>query len=311
MTSRDKFVDIDAVLRDLQESISRLTEVDTTEIASKVASLRKELYQGMDRWSSVEVSRHPERPGADAYIGAIFSGFMELHGDRLYGDDPAVIGGPALLDGVPVMVIAHRKRSVHKRDYLNHHYGMASPAGHHKAIRLLKLAEKTARPVVTFVDTPGAYPVPEAEYQGQAFSIAQCLAVIASVSTPVVACIIGEAASGGALAFGFGDRIIMLENAFYSAISPEGFSSIKYGDATLKEDAAEVLRGTGRDLYEAGLVDHLVSEPMGGAHNDPAAVISETGRLIRECLRELGQLDIREMLRMRSRRIEGLVPLPR
>jgi len=306
--SRDKFTDIDNALKELQETISRLNDIDTAEIGRKVEVFRRELYEGISRWGSVELSRHAERPGIDEYIGSIFTEFTELRGDRVYEDDPAVIGGPAFLDDVPVMVVGHRKRSGGKKDYIRFHYGMASPSGHYKAIRLYRLAEKFARPIITFVDTPGAYPVPEAEDRGQAFSIARCIQTIAGVRTPVVACIIGEAGSGGALAFGFGDRIIMLENSFYSAISPEGFSSIIFKDPTKKEKAAETLRGSGRDLYAAGIVDYLVREPVGGAHNAPDQVIEDVGRAVRQYVNELVKIPVEEVLKARAAFIQRLVP---
>ena len=247
-------------------------------------------------------------PGADEYIAAICADFMELHGDRVYEDDPAVIGGLATIDENAVVVIAHKKRSVGGKGYIDHHYGMASPSGHYKAMRLMQLAEKFSKPIVTFVDTPGAYPMPEAEDRGQAFSIARCIATIARIRTPVIACIIGEAGSGGALALGFGDRIVMLENAFYSSISPEGFLSIISGEAMNKEYAADTLRGSGRDLYVQGLVDYLVREPVGGAHNEPGQVIQETGRAIRQYLHELTAIDIDELLTTRAKRVENLLP---
>lgn len=308
MKSRDKFTDIDNALKELQETISRLNDIDTAEIGRKVEVFRKELYEGISRWGSVELSRHAERPGIDEYIGNIFTEFTELKGDRVYEDDPAVIGGPAFLDDVPVMVVGHRKRSGRKKDYIRFHYGMASPSGHYKAIRLYRLAEKFARPIITFVDTPGAYPVPEAEDRGQAFSIARCIQTIAGVRTPVVACIIGEAGSGGALAFGFGDRIIMLENSFYSAISPEGFSSIIFKDPTKKEKAAETLRGSGRDLYAAGIVDYLVREPVGGAHNAPDQVIEDVGRAVRQYVNELVKIPVEEVMKARAAFIQRLIP---
>ncbi|MGC9325056.1 MAG: carboxyl transferase domain-containing protein [Desulfomonilia bacterium] len=306
--TRDKFVDIDKALKELQDTISRFHEVDTAEFMHKVEDLRRDLYDGITRWGSVELARHTDRPGIDEYVTRIFDGFMEFKGDRIYEDDPAIIGGPAFLDTIPVMLIGHKKRSAHQKDHTKFHYGMASPSGHYKANRLLKLAEKFGRPVITFVDTPGAYPVPEAEYRGQAFSIAQCIATIASVRTPIVACIIGEAGSGGALALGFGDRIIMLENAFYSSISPEGFSSIIFGDSTQKESAADTLKGTGKDLYRDGIVDILVKEPTGGAHNNPNQVIDEVGAMIRQYVHELQALDIGEVLRQRALSIGRLVP---
>jgi len=308
MKSKEKFIDIDNALKELQETISRLKGIDTAEIGRKVEVFRKDLYEGITRWSSVELSRHSDRPGIDEYIAHLFRDFTEIKGDRRYEDDPAVLGGLAFLDDIPVVVIGHKKRSEGKKDYIRYHYGMASPSGHYKAIKLFELAEKFKRPVITFVDTPGAYPAPEAEDRGQAFSIAQCIRMVACVKTPVVACIIGEAGSGGALALGFGDRIIMLENAFYSAISPEGFSSIIYGDSTKKEKAAETLKGSGRDLYGYGIVDYLVKEPTGGAHNDPALVIDGVCRAVRQYVYELVKMPIEEVIKARSAFIQRLVP---
>lgn len=305
---KDKFDEIDNALKELQESITRLEGVNTEEIAKKVNQFRVEIYEGISRWSSVELARHVERPVFDDYLGAIFTDFMEIRGDRIYDDDPAVKGGFAFLDDIPVVVIGHMKRSAGLKDYAKHHFGMASPSGHYKAMRLMKLAEKFKKPVITFVDTPGAYPVPDAEYRGQAFSIAQCISTIAGLKTPVIACIIGEAGSGGALALGYGDRIIMLENAFYSSISPEGYSSIIYGDAANKEIAADTLKGTGKDLYRDGIVDYLIEEPTGGAHNNPESVIAEASRIIRQYVKELSDMDIDELVRKRGSKIEQLVP---
>lgn len=308
MKRNDRFVDIDQALMELKKSINAIPGLDTFEYARKVDDLRSELYAGISRWESIEIARHIVRPGVDDFIAAICDGFMELFGDRISEDDPAVIGGLAMVEGIPAVVIAHKKRSGGGKDYIEHHYGMASPSGHYKAMRLMKLAEKFFKPLITFVDTPGAYPIPDAEDKGQAFSIARCIATIASVRTPVIACIIGEAGSGGALALGFGDRIIMLENAFYSSISPEGFSSIIQGDASNKENAADSLRGSGRDLYAQGIVDYLIREPVGGAHNDPTTVIEETGKAIRKYLKELLSMDIDEVLAARAKRIENLTP---
>lgn len=308
MKNKDKFNEVDNALKELQESIAKLEGIDTADLARKVEVFREEIYAGISRWGSVELARHPDRPVFDDYLCSIFNQFIELHGDRTYEDDPAVKGGLAFLDDLPVVVIGHKKHSSRQKDYAKYNYGMASPSGHHKAIRLLKLAEKFGRPVITFVDTPGAYPVPETEYKGQAFSIARCISTIAGVRTPVIVCIIGEAGSGGALALGFGDRIIMLENAFYSAISPEGYSSIVYGDSSNKEQAADSLKGTGKDLYLDGIVDYLVREPIGGGHNDPAAVIDETSRVIRQYAGELRETDIDDLIRRRAARIERLIP---
>jgi acetyl-CoA carboxylase carboxyl transferase subunit alpha len=309
MRSKDRFDEIDNALKELQKSITRIEGVDTDELARKVSTFREEIYAGISRWSSIELARHTGRPVLDDYLSGIFRDFTELHGDRLGEDDAAVKGGFAFLDDVPVVVVGHKKRSSRNKDHVKYRYGMASPSGHHKAMRLMKLAEKFGRPLITFVDTPGAYPVPETEYRGQAFSIARCISTLASLKTPVVVCIIGEAGSGGALAFGFGDRIVMLENAFYSAISPEAFSSILYGNASNKEQAADALKGSGRDLAREGIADHLIKEPVGGAQNDPAAVVEATGKALRQCVSELLDMDREELVQHRAAVIERLVPL--
>ncbi len=310
MKDRDseRFIDIDNALKELEHSIAELTDVDTSELREKVQGLREDLYRGISRWEQIEIARSFARPGTQDFIEGIFSDFMEVHGDRAYGEDPAIIGGLAILDNIPVVVIGHKKHSKNKRDYIHHNYGMAMPAGHRKAIRLMKLAEKFAKPVITFVDTPGAYPGPEAESQGQAFSIAQCISSVASIKTPVISCIIGEAGSGGALAIGFGDRIIMLEHAFYSAISPEGYSSIIFEDTSNRKKAADVLKGTGSDLLAAGIVDYLIPEPTGGAHNSPQLVIEATSKVIRYCLKELLSIDTDMLLKKRAEKIESLLP---
>ncbi len=308
MRSKDRFDEIDNALKELQKSITRIEGMDTDELARKVSIFREEIYAGISRWSSIELARHSGRPVLDDYLSGIFRDFTELHGDRLGEDDSAIKGGLAFLDDVPVVVVGHKKRSSGSKDYVKYRYGMASPSGHHKAIRLMKLAEKFGRPLITFVDTPGAYPAPETEYRGQAFSIARCISTLASLKTPVIVCLIGEAGSGGALALGFGDRIVMLENAFYSAISPEAFSSILYGNALNKEQAADALRGSGRDLTRGGIADHLVKEPVGGAQNDPAAVVEATGKVLRQCVAELLDMDREELVQRRAAVIERLVP---
>ncbi|HEY9160926.1 MAG TPA: carboxyl transferase domain-containing protein [Desulfomonilia bacterium] len=315
MKKSGKFADLDKALKEYEASLIR-AEKDVDDKAKKSSAearklandLRKDLYSEITRWECIEIARHPARPGVCEFISGIFDSFMELHGDRALGDDPAITGGLAFLDKKPVVIIGHKKHTTGHKNYLEHHFGMASPSGNNKAARLMKLAEKFSRPVITFVDTPGAYPDPVAEDRGQAYSISTCINAISSVRTPVIACIIGEAGSGGALALGFGDRMIMLENAFYSAISPEGFASIKRGDETTKEEAAEILKGTGRDLYAQGLIDYMVMEPLGGAHNDPESVINETGKAIRRYISELKDVDTETLMRKRFQRIEGLMP---
>ncbi len=309
MRSHERFTDLDKALKELEQSITKLAEadIDVEEIAKKVKDLREEQYTGISRWERLEIARHPERPGAYEFIKSIFDEFWEVYGDRVYGDDPAIIGGLAMLEGKPIVVIGNRKRSPHKRDYAEYRYGMASPEGYHKATRLMELAEKFDKPVITFVDIPGAYPGKEAECKGQAFSIARCISTIVSARVPIVACIIGEAGSGGALALGFGDKIIMLEHAFYSSISPEGFCSIVWGDASHKEIAADLLKGTGSDLYKGGVVDYLVKEPLGGAHNNPSKVIEDTSKAIKGFLKDLISMKKEDMLKARAKRVEGLM----
>lgn len=315
MKKNGRYADLDNALLKYEESLAN-AEINIDDKAKKSSSearklaneMRKDLYSEISRWECIEIARNQARPGICEFIAGIFESFMELHGDRALGDDPAIMGGLAFLDKRPVIVIGHKKHSTGQKNYLEYHFGMASPSGNNKAARLMKLAEKFSRPIITFVDTPGAYPDPVAEDRGQAYSIAMCVNAISSVKTPVIACIIGEAGSGGALALGFGDRMIMLENAFYSAISPEGFASIKRGDETTKEEAAEILKGTGRDLYAQGLIDYIVMEPLGGAHNDPDTVIKETGKAIRKFISELSGVDTDILMRKRSQRIEGLMP---
>ncbi len=305
---KDKFVELDQALKELRASLERLDDVDASEVTRRVESLRQDLYDGVSRWSSIEIARHPQRPCCDDYIAELCDEFYDLHGDRCYGDDPAIRGGLAKIAGRSVVVIAHKKRSSSRKDNINFHNGMASPSGHNKVVRLLKLAEKFGHPVVTLVDTPGAYPIPEAEYKGQALSIANCIATIADLKTPVIACIVGEGGSGGALAIGFGDRMIMCENSFYSVISPESYASIVYRDTERKEEAAEALKGTGADLLELGIIDRLVQEPVGGAHNEPAAFVKTIAKIIKETLDELQSSDIDDLLRLRDQRINALAP---
>mgnify|MGYP000908834598 CR=1 FL=1 len=315
--AKKTFLDFEQPIAELESKIEELRYVQTEsavdiseeidQLSKKSQQLTKDIYSELSPWQITKIARHPERPYTLDYVRDIFTDFVELHGDRHYADDLSIVGGLARFNGHACMVMGHQKgRDTKERAMRN--FGMSKPEGYRKALRLMKTAEKFKLPVFTFVDTPGAYPVPETEYKGQAFSIARCISAIAGVRTPVIVCIIGEAGSGGALALGFGDRIIMLENAFYSAISPEGYSSIVYGDSSNKEQAAESLKGTGKDLYLDGIVDYLVKEPVGGAHNDPAAVIEETSRVIRRYLGELCEMDLDELVRRRAAGIERLIP---
>lgn len=252
----------------------------------KVEDLRASIYRNLTRWQRVQLARHPERPYTLDYIYMIFQDFMELHGDRAFGDDKAIIGGFAKLKdssgfSQSVAVIGHQKgRDTKSNLYRN--FGMANPEGYRKALRLMKLAEKFKKPVITFIDTPGAFPGIEAEERGQAEAIARNLFEMSKLETPIICVIIGEGASGGAIGIGVGDRILMLENAWYSVISPESCSSILWRSWSFKEQAAEALKLTAPDLIEFGIIDRIIPEPIGGAHRNP----EQTAKTLKEALIE-------------------------
>jgi acetyl-CoA carboxylase carboxyl transferase subunit alpha len=273
---------------------------EIVKIEKRVNQLRQSIYAGLTRWQRVQLARHPDRPYTLDYIQMITKSFLELHGDRTYRDDHAIVGGPALIDDHRVMIIGHQKgRDTKSNVYRN--FGMANPEGYRKALRLMKLAEKFRLPVITFLDTPGAYPGIEAEERGQAEAIARNLLEMARLRTPIIVVIIGEGASGGALGIGVGDRILMLENSWYSVISPESCSSILWRSWDYKEQAAEALQLTAADLKDQEIIDLIVPEPLGGAHRDPqqmAGILKET------LLDELKQLGRVKPDRLVERRIE-------
>jgi acetyl-CoA carboxylase carboxyl transferase subunit alpha len=274
----------------------------STEIAAlenKLAALRVEIYRTLTPMQRVQVARHPKRPYTLDYIRIVFSDFVELHGDRLYRDDPAIVGGWARLDGASVMVIGHQKGRDTKEN-LRRNFGMAHPEGYRKSLRLMHLAEKFGAPVVTLVDTAGAYPGIDAEERGQAEAIAVNLREMASFRVPIVVTVTGEGGSGGALALGIGDRILMLEHAIYSVITPEGCAAILWKDASQRERAAEALKLTAEDLLELGVIDEIVPEPPGGAHADPEAAADRLGESLRRQVRQLRKLRIEKILRRRE-----------
>ncbi len=241
------------------------------ELEKKIEELKKSIYMHLTPWQRVQVARHPERPYTLDYIYAIAEEFKELHGDRKAGDDKAIVGGIARIEDYPVMLIGHQKgRDTESRQYRN--FGMANPEGYRKAYRLMKLAEKFGLPVISFIDTPGAYPGIHAEEFGQAEAIAANLKLMAGLKVPILIFIIGEGASGGALGIGIGDKVYMLENTWYSVISPESCSSILWRTWEKKEVAAEALKLTAQHNLEFGLIDGIIEEPLGGAHKDPMFV---------------------------------------
>ncbi|MFP4368749.1 MAG: acetyl-CoA carboxylase carboxyltransferase subunit alpha [Candidatus Kapaibacterium sp.] len=253
-------------MRNIGKTIDISREID--ELEKKVDVLRKEIYKNLTRWQRVQIARHPERPVTLDYINTVFDDFIELHGDRKYRDDPAIVGGMAWLDKYPVMVVGHQKgRDTKSNVYRN--FGMANPEGYRKALRLFKLAEKFGRPVITLIDTPGAFPGIEAEEYGQAEAIASNLLYMAKLKVPMIAVIIGEGASGGAIGIGVGDRVLMLENSWYSVIAPESCSSILWRSWDYKEQAAEALQLSAEDLLKHSIIDDIIREPIGGAHKNP------------------------------------------
>jgi acetyl-CoA carboxylase carboxyl transferase subunit alpha len=246
-------------------------------------------------WRRVKLARHPQRPHSLDYIGRIFTDFQEIHGDRTFGDDPAIVAGLAQFDGQPVMVVAEQKgRDTKQKLYRN--FGMPKPEGYRKALRIMQMAGKFGRPIITFLDTPGAYPGIDAEERGQAEAIARNLREMARLPVPVLAVCIGEGGSGGALALGVGNIVLMLENAVYSVISPESCAAIIYRDSGKAEQAAAALRLTAQDLLSFGLIDDIVPEPAGGAHTDPAAAAENLREYIRRYLDELSTLDAGQLV---------------
>ena len=237
-------------------------------LEDQIHQLRKSVYESLTRWQKVQLARHPDRPYTLDYIGMIMTDFIELHGDRYFRDDKAIVGGFARLGDIPVMVIGQQKgRDTKSNLYRN--FGMMNPEGYRKALRLMKLAAKFKRPVINLVDTPGAFPGLEAEERGQAEAVARNLFEMSHLPTPIIIAIIGEGASGGALGIGVGDRVLMMENTWYSVISPESCSSILWRSWDYKEQAAEALKLTAPDLLAQGIIDRIIPEPLGGAHRNP------------------------------------------
>lgn len=259
-------------------------EIRTLE--EKVLQLKKNIYDNLTRWQRVQLARHPERPYTLDYIYMITENFVELHGDRLFKDDHAIVGGFAELDEYKVMVIGHQKGRDTKSN-LFRNFGMPNPEGYRKALRLMKLAEKFGKPVIAMLDTPGAYPGLEAEQRGQAEAIARNLLEMSRLRVPIIITIIGEGASGGALGLGIGDRILMLQNTWYSVISPESCSSILWRSWDYKEQAAESLKLTAEDLLEQKIIDRIIPEPLGGAHKDHLTMANALKAVLKEELAAL------------------------
>lgn len=290
-----RFVQDDSAL-DISDEISRLQK--------KSQALTKDIYAKLTPWQISQVSRHPQRPYTLDYIEHLFTDFEELHGDRSYADDAAIVGGLARFNGQSVMVIGHQKgRDTKERQYRN--FGMPRPEGYRKAMRLMRLAEKFGIPIMTFIDTPGAYPGVGAEERGQSEAIGKNLYVMAELRVPIICTIIGEGGSGGALAIAVGDTMLMLQYATYSVISPEGCASILWKSADKAPDAAETLGITATRLKALGLVDKIISEPLGGAHRDYPAMMQTIRKALQDSLKQVGALSQEEMLQARFNRLMG------
>ena len=309
-----KFLDFEQPIAELEAKIEELRFVgddsevnineEVTRLKEKSRSLTKSIFAKLTPWQIARVARHESRPYTLDYLQMMSPDFQELHGDRMYADDPAIIGGIGRIDGRPVMFIGHQKgRDTKER--VRRNYGMPKPEGYRKAQRLMRMAEKFGMPVVTFIDTPGAYPGVGAEERGQSEAIAQSLYLMAGLRTPIVSVVIGEGGSGGALAIGVADRLLMLQYGIYSVISPEGCASILWKSAEKAEDAAEAMKITADNLQKFGLVDEVLQEPLGGAHRAP----KDAGEVIRNALirnlEELDQLSIEQLLEIRQQRLDG------
>ncbi|MDO9001255.1 MAG: acetyl-CoA carboxylase carboxyltransferase subunit alpha [Bacteroidota bacterium] len=310
------YLDFEKPIQDLEEEITKLKEVaskskvDLTEkikeLESHITAKIGELYSDLSPWQRVQVSRHPERPYTLAYIESISNNsFIELHGDRTVGDDKAMVGGFGEIDGQTVMFIGQQK-GVNTKMRQIRRFGMANPEGYRKALRLMKLAEKFNKPIVTFIDTPGAYPGLEAEERGQGEAIARNLLEMAQLKVPVICIIIGEGASGGALGIGIGDKVLMLENTWYSVISPESCSSILWRSWSFKEQAAKALKLTSHDMSENGLIDGIINEPLGGAHRNPEEIFATVKEEILKHLTTLKKLNPEDRIEQRINKFSAM-----
>lgn len=305
---RKVYLSFESEVKKLEEEIASLskkpeiTEEEEKRISFLKNSLRAELekaYSNLSAFQRVEIARHPQRPKTLDFIQAIFTDFVELHGDRFFGDDPAVVGGLATLEKQKVMVIGHQKGK-NTRENLERNFGMPHPEGYRKAQRLMKLAARFNLPLITFLDTPGAYPGVGAEERGQARAISECLALMSDLSVPTISIGIGEGGSGGALAFSLTDRLFLLENAYYSVITPEGCAVILWKDKSQAPLAAEALKLTSYDLLKLGLIDGVIPEPPGGAHRFPEAVFGKTREVLLASLDELLKLDKKTLVSKRQ-----------
>jgi acetyl-CoA carboxylase carboxyl transferase subunit alpha len=322
-TASIPLLDFERPIYELEEKLEELRTLEgakddpvlareLTSLEQRVSELRQSIYKNLTRWQRVQIARHPQRPFTYDYIDALSDDFFEYHGDRLINDDPAIVGGLCTFQGSrygstdrTVMMLGHQKgRDTKSRQFRR--FGMPNPDGYRKALRLMQQAAKFGKPIVTMLDTPGAFPGLEAEERGQAEAIARNLFEMARLPVPIVVVIIGEGASGGALGIGLGDRILMLENAWYSVISPESCSSILWRSWDYKEEAARALKLTAPDLKEIGIIDEIIEEPVGGAHRGPKETFTNVGKAIAQALEELIPLSPETLVDQRVAKFEGM-----
>jgi len=307
-----EYLEFEKPIAELEKKIEELTlftssgnidlEEEILKLHKKADQLRAEIYSRLTPWQKAQISRHPNRPYTLDYLEAIFTDFLEMHGDRSFGDDPAIVSGMAKLDGMPIVVIGHQKgRSTKEKIYRN--FGMPNPEGYRKALRVMQFAERFQKPLVTFIDTPGAFPGIGAEERGQGESIARNLSVMSLLKVPILSVVIGEGGSGGALALGVADRVLMLEHATYSVISPEGCAAILWNDGGKASEAAELLKITAQDLFQMKVIDEVVEEPIGGAHRDPRRTAELLKESITRNLAELRNIPIPDLVAQRYERL--------
>lgn len=303
-----KIVESEKLVLELENKIKELKEISEKNnidfsheiyvLNRKVKMIKKQLYENASPWQIVNLARHQDRPTTLDYIEILIEDFMEFHGDRYFGDDSSIIGGIGKFEGIPVTVIGHQKGK-NTKENVKRNFGMPNPEGYRKALRLMKQAEKFNRPVITFIDTPGAYCGLGAEERGQGEAIALNLLEMSRLKTPIISIVIGEGGSGGALALGVADRIVMLDNSIYSVISPEGLASILWKDAKEAEKGAEVMKLTAKDLLSLGVIDKVIKEPLGGAHKDKYLTANNIKKYMSKELKSLIELEKEELIRKR------------
>lgn len=316
------YLEFEQPLREIEEKIEKLSAAaaggktsaqnDIRKLRAKFAQVEYELYQNLTPWQRTQLARHSQRPSTLDYINELSRDFLELHGDRTFGDDRAIVGGFARFNERTVMMIGHQKGKTLK-ERMQRNFGMPNPEGYRKALRLMRMAEKFNRPIITFIDTPGAYPGIGAEERGQAEAIARNLLVMSRLTVPIISVVIGEGGSGGALALGVSDRVLMLEHSVYSVISPEGCAAILWDNPAKVLDAASALKITAKDLLDLGVIDDIVPEPLGGAHREPKAVCTLVGKALTNQLFDLTDLSAEQLLTRREqkyRKIGAVAGLP-